>query len=89
MKPVSFTDNGAATRQRMGEPCSVFADGSFGGGSLAIQVSRTATSNLITLATLTTDGVVNINILGSYYVTATLTGATTPSITVGSGSLPS
>jgi hypothetical protein len=88
MKLVTFTDNGTATRQLLSEPCTVFVDGTFGSGTLSLQVSRTSTSDLIEIASFTTDGVVNVNFVGPYYITGVLTGATSPSLNVGSGRIP-
>ena len=69
--------------QARGAGVSLFASGTWGSGTLTVQVRKSdGTFYNIPDAALTADGTVYVDIPSAALVRATLTGATTPSLTV-------
>lgn len=79
---LDVTDNSVGTRKRVYGPCSVFVEGTIGGGTVTLSACRESDGELVTVETITSESVVTDNIIGPHYLQATLAGATTPDLVV-------
>ena len=77
---VSANGAGASTKG-FGRKATVIAWGTFGGGTVAIQVSSDGT-NWADHTTFTAAGAADVDISAAAYVRGNLTGATAPSLTL-------
>lgn len=79
---LQATNNATGNPVRVVGPTTVFVEGSLGGGTITLSAQREASTSSVSVATVTTTGVVHDGIIGPHYLKASLSGATSPNVTV-------
>jgi hypothetical protein len=76
----TFDANETSDEFRVVGPCTIFVEGTIGGGTLSVTAARATGGTFIEINSLTAVGVFTDNIIGPHYIKATLTGATNPAL---------
>jgi hypothetical protein len=81
----AVTEDTVGTPYRLEAPCSVYVFGTFGNGTVTLSASPTESGTYVPIKAITAAGAVNVDLIGRYWLKATLSGSTNPTITARTG----
>lgn len=81
----AVTEDTTGTGKPMNNPVTIYADGTFGSGTVSIQVApdiEGEAGTYVQMTTFTAAGRTNLFVFGRYWLRAVLAGSTNPALSV-------